>query len=436
MDDDELLGIMADWNYWGNFRREWIPRDEYVNRVLDLLKGVNVVALSGIRRAGKSSIAQQVIGEILRRGVDPRDSLVVKLDDERLIDLNYNVLLRIIDLYFRNVKRSDSVSYVVIDEAQEVDGWERAVRGLAEKGNKVIVTGSSAKLLSSEYTTLLSGRHVEVRVFPLRLGELLVFKGVTLRDKLDEVTKIQEMEKGVEELMNLGGFPDVVLHTDIADQLLASYFETVVLKDVIGRYKIRNERKLRTLAKFYITSTGSRITYNSVSKFLKIPVKTVERYSEYLEKVYILFFLNSFSWTIKVIENSPRKVYVVDNGFVRVFNPRSSRGRLFESLVAQHVYRFSLSQRMSLYYWLDSLEVDLVVAGEDKAIPIQVVYDVEDQKVLEREIRALRKFREKFGGERSLLVVYRGEEREISGVNVIPVRKFLLHLEDYLTFNK
>lgn len=171
MDNDELLSIMADWNFWGNFRRSWIEREDYVNRILRLLEGVNIIAISGIRRSGKSFIAFQCVKKLIERGVNPKDTLIVKLDDERLIDVDYNTLLRIIDLYIKNVKENrNTPSYIVIDEAQEVDGWERIVRGLAE-GNKVIVTGSSAKLLSSEFTSLLSGRHVEVRVFPLNLRE-------------------------------------------------------------------------------------------------------------------------------------------------------------------------------------------------------------------------------------------------------------------------
>lgn len=428
MDDNELMSIMSDWNFWGNLSgKNWIKRNEYVNYIVNLLKGINIIAISGIRRSGKSIISLQVIEELINRGIDPKDTLIIKLDDERLINPDYELLLRIFDLYLNNIKaNSNSPTYLVIDEAQEVVGWERFTRGLSEKGNKIIVTGSSAKLLSSEFTTLLSGRHVEVRVFPLDLKEYLKFNSINFDDNFDIIKNMKEINKGIENLMSNGGFPDIVLHTDISNELISSYFDTIILKDVIGRYKIRDEGKIRALAKFYISSTSTRITYNSISKFLKIPVKTVERYSSYLEKVYLIFFLNNYSLSIKTIENSPRKVHIVDNGFTKIFNPKISRGRLFESLVAQFLYKYSLTKRMEIYYWYDNVEVDLVVVNKDRILPIQVVYDLSEEDTFQREFKALKKFMEKMGANNGIIVIYRGEEREVEGVKIIHAYKFFL----------
>ncbi|WP_338604437.1 ATP-binding protein [Sulfolobus tengchongensis] len=433
MDDNELLEIMKDWNFWGNFTKQWIEREEYVGKIKNLLKGVNIVAISGIRRSGKSIIGLQVIKKVIEEdNVDPRDTLVIKLDDERLTEVNYNTLLRILSLYEINIKKGNNF-YILIDEVQEVEGWERIVRGLAEKGNKVIVTGSSAKLLSSEYTTLLSGRHVEVRVFTLDLMENLSFKGIKLRDRIDEIKHSLDIDKSIEELMNLGGFPDVVLHKDIADELLTSYFESIILKDVISRYKIRDESKLRVLAKFYITSSGSRVTYSNVSKFLKIPVKTVERYSEYLEKVFLIFFLKNFSFSVKGVEVSPRKVYVTDNGFMKIFSVRISRGRLFETLLAQHLFKYSFNTRADLYYWHEKEEIDFILQRGDIIQPIQVAYEIESEETLYREIDPIKKFKDKVTDiQNPILIVYRGEEKTIDQVKILSVKKFLLHIEDYL----
>ncbi|WP_281351068.1 AAA family ATPase [Acidianus brierleyi] len=114
MDDNELMSIISDWNFWGNLsRKNWIKRNEYVNYIVNLLKGINIIAISGIRRSGKSIISLQVIEELINRGIDPKDTLIIKLDDERLINPDYELLLRIFDLYLNNIKANSNspISY-------------------------------------------------------------------------------------------------------------------------------------------------------------------------------------------------------------------------------------------------------------------------------------------------------------------------------------
>jgi Predicted ATPase (AAA+ superfamily) len=165
VNDEELLKIMSEWNFWGKERPNLgTERKCYIERIIKLLSSVKVIAISGVRRAGKSFIARQVLNKLIENGVNVEDTLIIRLDDERLINLNYELLLKMYNLYLTYVKKDKSKStYAVLDEAQEVEGWERFVRGLEERCEaKMIVTGSSAKLLSSEFTSLLSGRHVEV----------------------------------------------------------------------------------------------------------------------------------------------------------------------------------------------------------------------------------------------------------------------------------
>ncbi len=184
MNDEELLKIMSEWNFWGKEKpKVGIERECYVERIIKLLNSVKVIAISGVRRAGKSFIAREVLNRLINNGVNPEDTLIIRLDDERLLNLNYELLLKIYNLYLTYVKKDKSKpTYLVLDEAQEVEGWERFVRGLEERCEaKIVVTGSSAKLLSSEFTTLLSGRHVEVRVTPLSFLEVLEFKGIKIK---------------------------------------------------------------------------------------------------------------------------------------------------------------------------------------------------------------------------------------------------------------
>ena len=333
-------------------------------------------------------------------------------------------------LYLTHVRKGDK-TFLVIDEAQEVEGWERFVRGLAERCEaKVIVTGSSAKLLSSELTTLLSGRHVEVRVTPLSFQELLKFKGVEIKGELDLAKNLELIKKELVEMMNYGGFPDVVLNPEVRAELIHSYFDTIIVKDVVNRYNLRREDKVRTLAKFYISSSGSKITYNSVSKFLKIPVKTVERYSEYLEKAFLIFFLKNYSISPKAVENSPRKVYVIDNGFLKYFST-ASLGRVFETLVVQHLYRYSLRKYYEMYYWSsEDSEVDVVIKSGKVTLPIQIAYELNEENE-EREIKGLKKFKKYANYDVALIITF-DQEREINGIKVLPAYKFLLNVDDIL----
>jgi len=435
VDDTELLSIMSSWNFWGDKINVGIEREKYVNKILRLLKGINIVALSGIRRSGKSTIGLQVLKGLIDSGVDVTDTLVIRLDDERLINLDYSTLLRILNLYLTNVKKKEeNITYVLLDEAQEVDGWEKFVRGLSEKGKtKFIVTGSSAKLLSSEYTTLLSGRHVEVRVFPLDFREYLLFHSIKVSSELDLAKNLETIKRLLEEYLVWGGMPQVVLNKDLSFDLLNSFYDTIIIKDIVRRYKIRDEEKMRTLAKYYVYSTASRITFNSVSKFLKIPVMTIERYSKYLENSYLVYFLRNFSFGVKAVENSPRKVHAIDNGFIRLFNPKLSRGHLLESVVSQHLYRYSLSRRFEMYYWYqDNYEVDFVLKGNGKILPIQVAYDISEEETLKREIRALERFKGKGGVEKSLLITHHVSENVKGGVEVVPAYMFLIKYEKLL----
>lgn len=434
MDETELLNVMSDWNFWGNIKDVGVEREDYIERILKLLSSVNIVALTGIRRSGKSTIGLQVIKKVIESGVDPRDTLVLKLDDERLVNLDYNSLLRMYELYKTNIKKGEQV-YILLDEAQEVEGWEKFVRGLSEKGVKIIVTGSSAKLLSSEYSSLLSGRHVEVRVFPLDFIEFLKFEGIPVRSKLDIAKDLDIIKSKLNEYFRFGGFPKIVLSREVYQDLLSSYLDTIIIKDVVNRYRIRDEKKIRTLAKYYVISTASRVTFSSASRLLKVPVMTVERYSTYLENVYFVFFLQNFSYKVRAVENSPRKVYVSDVGFINLIKPLISKGHTMETVIAQHIYRFSLkTKKVEMYYWYskDKGEVDIVLKGKKgELIPIQVAYDISDEITLKREIKAIEEFRKEFGGGEAVLIT---EEVRVNlpEVKQFNLYEFLLRYEDIL----
>ena len=379
MEKGEILSILNAWNFWKQNANAGIERKHYQRKITSLINEptIDVVIETGIRRAGKSFIAKQTAKKLIEDGIPKEDILVINLEDERLINRDYPTLLEIYKTYRENINPKGK-SFIIIDEAQEVDGWERFVRGLVEKGEaKFIITGSSSKLLDSEYATLLSGRHVVVYVHPLNFIEYVNFT---------------KRIKGIEEYVELGGFPAVVLSKS-KEELVKSYFDTIILKDVISRFKIKNQDELVRLAKFYITSIGSKITFNSISKFLKLPVKTVYNFSIYLDKAYLIFFVKRFSFSIKAQDNSPKKVYTIDNSFSSILgiNPIKARGRLLENTIASTLYLISRhADEFSFYYWYEnSKEVDFVIKDHSKYRLVQVAYEIKEEKTRERELSAL-----------------------------------------------
>lgn len=378
MEENELLKVLNSWNFWSRKIDTGISRDFYAAKVVNLLKdpGAQIAIETGVRRAGKSFIAKQAAKKMINDGLDRSKVLIINLEDERLTDRNYSLLLGLYEAYKKSIN-PDSKSVIIIDEAQEVDGWERFVRGISERGEaKFIITGSSSKLLDSEYATLLSGRHVVVYVHPLNLIEY---------KKFDNAGKLNGY-------LTQGGFPAIALSSNKAD-LASSYFNTIIVKDVIQRFRIQKQETLIRLAKFYATSVGSRITYNSIAKFLKLPVKTVYNFSSYLEKAYLVFFVDRFSFSIKTQDNSPRKVYTIDNAFPSMLglNPAEIRGRLLENMVAGTLYMISRHvPDFHFYYWHESSrEVDFVIRDGGGYEIVQVAYAINSEKTRNREVEAI-----------------------------------------------
>jgi predicted AAA+ superfamily ATPase len=379
MQKEDILKILNSWNFWKHDPEIGFPRNFYVSRIATLLmeSEIPIIIETGIRRSGKSFIARQVAKKLIEQNISKKSVLILNLEDERLIYRNYSVLLELYEVYREEIN-PDENSIIILDEAQEVDGWEHFVRGLSEKGEaKFIITGSSSKLLDSEYASLLSGRQVVIYVHPLNLVEYRQF------------SKRQDI---MNSYLKEGSFPAIVLSHSKAD-LISSYFNTIILKDVIQRFRIQKQDNLIRLAKFYVTSIGSRITFNSVSKFLNLSVKTVYNFSLYLEKSYLIFFIDRFSFSIKAQNNSPRKVYAIDNSFPSLLgiNPIEIRGRLLENAIADTLYLISRHNLdFHFYYWNENnREVDFIIKDKQHYEAIQVAYSVKEEKTRVREVEGL-----------------------------------------------
>lgn len=436
MDKNEIITILEDWNFWKKPLETGIPRFFYLEKLKKLLLTDQIIIITGARRSGKSFIMRQLAKELIQKGVDKNQILIINFEDPRFIELNPEVLQQIYETYLEFLGPKDQ-PYIFLDEIQEVQKWEKWVRTMHElKKAKIILSGSNAKLLSRELATLLTGRHLDITVFPLSFKEFLDFNSLELKDELDLVSKKIEIKRLMRNYLEFGSFPEVVIQKEKKEILLA-YFEDILNKDLVRRYKIRKSEKLKALIKFYLANPSSLITFSSLEKSLKISADTIEKFSNYFETAYLTFFLKRFSFKFKEQEKSPRKIYAIDTGLINTIGFRFSQnlGKLAENVVFLELKRKAfLNPFLELYYWKDERhrEVDFLLKEKLRINNIlQVCWNIEDEETRKRKIESLIKAMKEFQLNEGLIITEDDEVKEkIKGrlIKFIPLWKWLLEL--------
>jgi predicted AAA+ superfamily ATPase len=337
--------------------------------------------ITGVRRCGKSILAFLLTLN--------KQAAYVNFEDERLqVEArNLNLILEAI------ASLKGEVEFIVFDEIQYIKGWERFVSRLLPT-RKIIITGSNARLLSKEFATFLSGRHIDYELFPFSFREYLKFNNFTPNVYLTrDISKTRELLK---EYIKSGGFP---LTFKLGRNFLVENYKDIVERDVIQRYKVKYEKVLKELAKYYISTVAREISFNKLKNILNVKsVQTIKNYSEFLSNSYLIFFLEKYSPKLKLQMISPKKVYCIDNGFVEAMSFKASEdfGRLMENLVAVELMRRKSYwfKNQEIYYWKDyqQNEVDFIVKeGEKIKQLIQVTYASSKNEIETREIKGLLK---------------------------------------------
>lgn len=435
MRKEGLLEILSDWNFWAKDIDTGIKREYYLKELLKILtKTDQIICILGVRRSGKSTIMRQMAKELIKE-VGEKNTLIVNFEDERFTERNLNTLIDTYNCYLEKVKPTGKKPFIFLDEIQNINEWERFVRGIHErKEAKIVVSGSSSKLLSAELATLLTGRHILFNLYPLSFKEFLFFKNMPINSEIDIASKRTEIKKLMSEYLEVGGFPEIVLSSE-KKRIILGYFETIISRDIIERFRIREREKIRTLAKFYLTNIASPITFNKVSRFLKLPLTTVERFSGYLETANLIFFVKRFSYSLKEQENSSRKVYAIDNGLSNTIGFRfvENFGRTMENIVATELKRKqTMHPELEVYYWKDyqQREVDFVLKERTQVNQvIQVTSNIEDINTKERELKSLSKAMDEFKLKKGLIITEDVErEEEVGGNKIVymPLWKWLL----------
>src|SRR3989344_4887021 len=424
---DLIIEILEDWNFWKKDLDIGIIRGSYLERLEKLSQTQQVITITGVRRAGKSTLIKQYISTKIKKGEERRNFLYVNLEEPKFrSELSLEFLQTIYEAYLEILNPSSKPS-LFLDEVQLIPGWEKFVRGLHEKNKATIfVSGSSAKLLSKEFATVLTGRHVDLKIYPLIFQEFLGFKGLIIKDQLDVFSQKTKIKQLLKEYLEYGGYPLVALK-ESKKEILTNYFEDILSKDVAERYRIKKVEKLRGLAQFYLTNVSSLASFRKIKEFLGISLDTVERFSFYLEESYLLFLKNKFSYSLKEQEINPRKIYCIDNGIKNLVSFRFSEnlGSSYENAVFFQL----LVLGRDIFYWKGKQECDFIIKQEGKITDaMQVCFNFSrenEERELSGLLEALNNFKLREG---KIITADLEETRVINKKKImfIPLWKWLL----------
>lgn len=396
-----------------------ILREEF-QKSQKYLKFPNVLAIIGIRRCGKSTFSY-LLSKNKKTGY-------INFDDERIADFKGEELNKILEVFY---ELHGEIDYVVLDEIQNIENWELFVNRL-RRSKKVILTGSNSKLLSGELSTHLTGRHIDITLFPFSFKEYLEKKEIKINKSFTTKEKIK-ITNHLKEYLKLGGFPEVYKFGRI---ILPRIYDDIITKDIVVRYKINKIQELKKLSKYLITNSSEEFTYGRLSKILDINhVSTVSKWIGFLEETFLMFKLERFDFKLKKQFLTPKKIYAIDTGMVNSigFKFSENRGKIIENKVALELFREkSNSDFMELYYWKDIKhnEVDFVIKkGKKIESLIQVSYIDNKEDMREREINSLIKAGGELKCKKLFVITWDYEDEKIFNkckIKFIPLWKWLI----------
>lgn len=356
----------------------------------------NATVITGFRRVGKTYMLYEAMEKLLQ--THPREDVVyLNFEDERIIAPTTSLLTDLIPEI--QAVYGKKPQYLFLDELQLIPNWSKWVRRILDTESiQLLITGSSSKMSSAELPTELRGRAWEVKVSPLTFVEFLRFKKESIDFKKLAYLK-NEMARFrflFDEYLTFGALPAVVLTSpEKKQELLQSYFQTVVQKDIAERHKIGNDTTLRTLLKLLLNSSYITISklHNSLkSMSIAVGKSTIDNYLSYIKSSYFMNELYIYSPSVINQLQYPRKVYFIDTGFMTALSTKFSKnmGRLFENMVFHKLTR----ENEALYYYKDNKgnEVDFAVLNNGRTTALyQVCFDLTDEETQNREMKSLLK---------------------------------------------
>lgn len=354
---------------------------EYLERVANgmassYLPSKLIKLVTGPRRAGKSSLAVQML-----KG---KKFAYLNFDDNTLLNgFSENIVEDLLDEIYPNYE------YLLLDEVQNLRGWSLWVEKLYRRGVNLIITGSNANLLSDDIAAVLSGRFLEIRIYPFSASEYREHVTGTGNESLTDYAVY-------ERYLNYGGYPEVALTPQVTQGYLSSLYDSTIVKDIVMRYNIRKVDELYSIANWLLANFTNAFSASSLAGELDMKsVTTVQKYCRFLSNTYLFQFLPRFNNKFKLMNKADRKCYVIDTGFIsaRAFELSANRGRLLENMIFTELLKrgYDLKKNELFYYRSrNEKEVDFVYRkGIATQGLIQVCYDMSGKGTRKREISSL-----------------------------------------------
>ena len=383
-----------------------------------LLNSHLIKLITGPRRVGKSTQALLMLRD--------KNFAYLNFDSQPLLNAwDANLVMRMLDDVY------PGYDYLLLDEVQNLDVWDMWVSELYRQGKNLITTGSNAKMLSSEMATVLTGKYLQVEMLPFSLEELFDWNKLDLHHLMSE--QDAECKVLTDDYLRNGGYPEVVASRQLVRSYLDTLFDSIVWKDVAKRHNVRNITDLNNLAVYLVSNFCNPLSANELSEELGLSsVNTTKKYMDYLHEPYLFYYLSRYNNKLKLMKKAPRKVYVVDNGFVaaKAFSVTENLGRLLENQVFIELVRRGYDTEKTMFYYRsrNDKEVDFVLRqGAHIERLVQVCYDMNSPKTEKREVDAIVECAGELKCDNLTIVTYDDErtiEKDGYKINVVPIAKF------------
>lgn len=402
---------------------------QFVERPITFERNVSYV-LVGIRRAGKSYLMMQDIRQRIECGeATVEDCLLINFEDERLSGMQASDLQLLIDCYQELFGSKKPLVY--LDEIQNIIGWEKFVRRLADQKYRVMVTGSNARMLSREVATTLGGRYIIREIYPFSYTEYLAYYGIRLQKNWEYTSDSRiEVARRFDEYFYYGGFSEMFPLVG-KREWINSLYQKILLGDIVARHAIRGDRSIRLLARKVAENVMQPTSLNRFLHIVKssgesISTPTLKDYLQHMEDNYLIFSLLNYASPMSEQETI-KKRYYMDNGLLNNFLYLGET-RLLENLCAIHLLRkYSNADEPRLFYYNRNVEVDFYIPEEGLAV--QASFDIRDTDTLEREVAALVALNRIYPLRKSQIITRDTDsliERDELKIEVIPVWRWLV----------
>lgn len=405
-------------------KKEFEKQEEFVPRTLlkDIKNHLTIphaIIISGLRRSGKSTLLK----EIHNAHYQDKTIYYFNFEDERLLNFTVDDFNLLYETFIELLGPSNIFFF---DEIQVIPQWEAFVRRMYNKGCKFFITGSNSSMLSKEMGTKLTGRSINIALYPFSFRECLLLKNIQPNKSVPLTEERAQLKKEFNTYLEKGGLPEYRKYNN--NQILKDLYENILYRDVIIRYNISDEKILKELTHYLFSNYGKEISFNQLKNLLKTgSANTIKNYIDHLENAYLIFTVPKYDPSVKKQIYSKKKIYVIDTGLINLISFQFSKntGRILENIVFLELKR----RNKDVYYYRNKHECDFVIQNNlNITQAIQVTQQITETNK-EREINGLLEVLHSFNLKHGLILTYDQEDeiiKEDKKIIIKPIWKWLL----------